>query len=522
MNEGQIPGANSAPSERRMDRALITQAWGLPIAVGMLLVALWTLIIVVSGTQRERLLEDSQRELAQLDSAVAQHAASLLRDIQTDLVIMDRWLQANPKIDPRTDPAFVSMVDAVRRTSGGMFDPRLVSTDGKLYYVPTADRKPLADVSDRPYFKAHAEAGPRQLYIGEPVKSRVTGKLGIPISWRLEAPVSGISVVFANIDLDKLLALHEDMRLKPDGSILLLRTDGVILSRAPSIPELIGRNISGTPGFREQMGVRQRGTFVSQTPAADGVIRLISYERLNDYPIVVLVNRSVAAVLEQYESRRRIVLGVAVLLTCMALALAWVTRRSQVALLKAREALLRLEATDSLTGVMSRRAFLERGGAEFSRARRYGRPLSVLALDIDHFKRVNDGHGHAAGDEVLAGCAAAWGRTLRGQDLLGRIGGEEFCAVLPETPAAAALVAAEKLRRAALGLSFAKAEGLTVTVSVGVAEIALQDRDLAAMMERADRALYLAKERGRNRVESLSEQAVAAEAAEAAEGKGSA
>lgn len=127
-------------------------------------------------------------------------------------------------------------------------------------------------------------------------------------------------------------------------------------------------------------------------------------------------------------------------------------------------------------------------------------------LDVDHFKKINDTHGHAGGDTVLRDCAAAWKSELRDQDLLGRVSGEEFCVILPETPVVAVHQVAEKLR---LSLGSTKlmespdGVSLPVTVSIGFTMIAPGDTEFGQLMERADRALYLAKERGRNRVESL-------------------
>jgi diguanylate cyclase (GGDEF)-like protein len=128
----------------------------------------------------------------------------------------------------------------------------------------------------------------------------------------------------------------------------------------------------------------------------------------------------------------------------------------------------------------------------------------VLILDIDHFKQINDTHGHAAGDAVLRECARAWQGTLREQDVLGRIGGEEFCAFLPETTREGALHSAERLREATSRLKFPGRGGefsFSVTVSVGVAALGTSDEQLAQLIDRADGALYVAKQRGRDRVE---------------------
>ena len=168
--------------------------------------------------------------------------------------------------------------------------------------------------------------------------------------------------------------------------------------------------------------------------------------------------------------------------------------------------LARLAATDALTGIPNRRFFDEFSAIEFSRVQRFGEPLSVLMIDLDHFKGVNDQHGHPAGDEVLRKVALVGFHVLRACDALARIGGEEFVCLLPGTDAAGARVAAEKLRLEIEQLSVRFGpETLTVTASIGVAAVCPCDTSISDAMRRADEALYLAKAAGRNCVRSQPE-----------------
>jgi diguanylate cyclase (GGDEF)-like protein len=161
----------------------------------------------------------------------------------------------------------------------------------------------------------------------------------------------------------------------------------------------------------------------------------------------------------------------------------------------------KLATTDSLTRLHIRRSFLERAQTEFERSRRYQRPLSVLMLDVDHFKRVNDSYGHETGDRVLRVLADACRGSLRQQDVLGRYGGEEFVAALPETSATVAQETAERLRRAVQDLAVNSPQGpVKVTVSIGVATLNAATPTITALINAADRALYEAKQKGRNRV----------------------
>jgi len=164
------------------------------------------------------------------------------------------------------------------------------------------------------------------------------------------------------------------------------------------------------------------------------------------------------------------------------------------------QALQHLATTDALTGLANRRAFMERLEAELARVGQGGAPGMVVMLDLDHFKRVNDTYGHAAGDKVLVHLAQLLrGAALRQADLAGRLGGEEFAVLLPATQAGEAAAVAERLRLALEGSRIDSGEGhsLTITLSAGVAPLA---GDAEHSLALADAALYRAKNSGRNRI----------------------
>ena len=169
------------------------------------------------------------------------------------------------------------------------------------------------------------------------------------------------------------------------------------------------------------------------------------------------------------------------------------------ALARANAALERLARQDGLTGLPNRRMADERLMAELSRHQRSGQPVSLLLLDIDHFKRINDEHGHATGDDALRAVAQCLAATCRGTDFVARFGGEEFLALLPETGSLQGAMVAEKLRLAIGSLLIHKVGRLTV--SIGLAEAAPgAPADQQRLLQQADTALYAAKEAGRNRV----------------------
>jgi diguanylate cyclase (GGDEF)-like protein len=157
---------------------------------------------------------------------------------------------------------------------------------------------------------------------------------------------------------------------------------------------------------------------------------------------------------------------------------------------------------DYLTGASNRGHFMHLAEVELARAIRYGNDLSLFMLDIDLFKQVNDRHGHKAGDLVLIKLAEVCAATLREVDVIGRVGGEEFAILLPETDVVAAAEVAERLRRelAEARVPLENVLPVQFTVSIGVSALASADDNLDVLLARADEALYQAKESGRNKV----------------------
>ncbi len=165
--------------------------------------------------------------------------------------------------------------------------------------------------------------------------------------------------------------------------------------------------------------------------------------------------------------------------------------------------LAKLAAFDELTGLYNRRAMIGALEAALKRMRVYRSPLSVLMMDLDHFKNVNDNYGHAAGDAVLREFARRLGVSVRQADIRCRYGGEEFCVLLPETGEEGAQVIAERIRKAVEQLLFPinRDKEIPVTVSIGLATLMPEEElEPAILLENADKALYKAKEEGRNRV----------------------
>jgi diguanylate cyclase (GGDEF)-like protein len=173
-------------------------------------------------------------------------------------------------------------------------------------------------------------------------------------------------------------------------------------------------------------------------------------------------------------------------------------------LLQANRKLEELATTDPLTGIANRRKMTEQVAQELERARRFHHPLSLLMVDIDHFKRINDTYGHEVGDQAIIQTATLLTANLRAVDMVARFGGEEFVLLMPETPVAVAMHAAERLREQASKLRVKAEDGsdveLTISIGVAAAEPYAAPDTPSSLLVRSDKALYRAKKEGRNRV----------------------
>jgi diguanylate cyclase (GGDEF)-like protein len=182
-------------------------------------------------------------------------------------------------------------------------------------------------------------------------------------------------------------------------------------------------------------------------------------------------------------------------------------QRENLDLIVKNRRLSEVSTRDSLTGLYNRWFVMEKIDSEINRALRHGSPMSLLMLDIDHFKRINDTWGHPAGDQVLQAIGKLLRDSCRVYDVPGRYGGEEFCIVLPETKPGNTTVVAERIRRRLEETQLTCGDAaVVVTASMGIAGMDAESEgeilSPAALIDRADRALYTAKSRGRNRVET--------------------
>lgn len=620
---------------RRLDlRSELVTALGILVAVGMLgisALAIW------------RVRADAWAEAT---ARAKQTAFALQQDLGRSLETFDRVLLGVRQHLPHADAAGadplirrIVLFDRAKNTShlGSVI---VIDTTGTAIEDSRSPVPRANNLAEHEGFRAHREQIGLGLHISAPFRPVSDNRRwALALARRIDDADGGFAgIVMGVLELDFLARLFAGMTIGPGGTVTLLRNDGIVLMRAPVVPDLIGRSIAGTEMFaRIQVanGEPKRG----RSPL-DGVERLVTTVPVPGVPLLLNVTLSVADIRATWLPRATEIGGAASALTA-ALLLAILLFRRELALRQEAEAavrrseadfrllaehssdivtrfgpdgtrryvspassqvlgvppaallgrspeadlhpddvgifadglrrlasgtkpsltltyrlrhaagdwiwieatltavrdpmtgapdgvvavsrdvterkqmendLVRLASQDALTGLANRRTLDATLAREWLRAARAQLPLSVLLLDIDHFKSFNDTYGHPEGDACLRRVAGAVARTTRrASDLAARYGGEEFFVLLAETDAAGAAAVAERLREEVVALRIehgASGAGAVVTVSIGLATVVPSPQDVggraagavAALVQQADAALYAAKRGGRNRV----------------------
>lgn len=469
----------------------------------LFVISLWGFCAYWATITRQETLNAAETHLSSIVHAVKQYSSSHFRMAEIFQATTEHWLEATPRRDPRLDPKFSAFIGEFRQRTDDLIDLRIAATNGDLYYFRGDSAQPRDNVADRTYFNAAINNPPGITHFGAPVISRVSGEWRLPITKRMQRPHHDLAVINASFNISALLRTFEIERPKPDGTIALWKQDGTVLARAPHIEGLLGTRPIGDQSHLNPVFRNDSGVFVTQKSVIDQTARLVGHAKLDGLPLFIVVTLPLSGVLASWYQQ----------LTLVCVALALVTLAGMLISLHLVNAsrlqerytgmIEEMALLDPLTGIANRRQFFDTGKREFSRSHRSRRVLSVLMLDLDYFKKINDRWGHPTGDLVLKTFSTIVASGLRQQDCVGRLGGEEFAVILPETSAAEAAIIAERIRHAVESSETMHAESgesVRITVSIGIASIADDITSFEALLSRADRCLYQAKGIGRNRV----------------------
>ena len=454
------------------------------------------------------------RERSNVELAAGHSAANLVQLINNDVLrnaeLYNTALEG--MISAIHTPDFNQLPLTLQRQA--LFDRAItVPFRGDLIWVNAAgdvvadsmeDPPRLANFANDPTFIAHRKSRNPDLFVSPPFKDHL-GTLGwcVSFSRRISSDDGQfMGVASGALRLSYFNDLFKSLKLSSDGNVTLLSLDGTVLARQPEVRgrDLIGQDLSHRPNFQRFLN-GDSGSFTGLS-SQDHSHRLYTYARVGDLPMLVVVALSSNDVYASWKRTAQLVSGATLVLCLTILWLTLLLRRELHLRQSAERELATLAATDSLTGLANRRSLDHSLQREWSRALRSGEPMSVLMIDVDHFKSFNERHGHQGGDEALRNVAAAIHSSIRRpSDLAARYGGEEFLVILPDTDLKGARMIAEAIRVAVEQQPPYGKDVRPVTVSIGIGSQRIRaGRTVQGLFSEADAALYQAKHRGRNQV----------------------
>ncbi len=336
--------------------------------------------------------------------------------------------------------------------------------------------------------------GDVRMWLGSPVRDPLHPDIwmfGLSLAQGEGAAAERVITVLVSLQAFREILGSMDM---PSGMTLCITdASGTVYMQDLQAGNLIGRRLD----VSEDSVVIGGGT-----PAAINQDRMISgASKVGHFPLFVTTALPLDEVLEPWRQNAFLYGGLSMILVLVSAGLSIALVRSQIHINRQSRTLALAASTDMLTGVMNRRSFMDAARREYSRVSRYGGGLTCVMIDLDHFKRINDMFGHAAGDVALSACAKFVSARIRDVDLFCRYGGEEFVLLLPGTSLSGARSVAESLRKGLSSLSLEiNNKNFSITASFGVAEVDSGIKSVEELLVCADQGLYLAKSDGRNQV----------------------
>ena len=451
--------------------------------------------------ERQRILTDAARMAVQKSQLMGRSFGDTF--LATDYVLRDVLGRINLSQDmryPHPDTSAPARLDALLKekvsTVVGLNDLVLLNADCTFVAVAMF---PFRGTKSRQNFCTESRVAPGQsLRIQYMPQDKSVSKRPVVLMSRVVGSPEGrlLGAAMAVIDLEYAQQWIAALAVDENDVLTIVDTNGILLARNPFQQQALGRHTFAPPGQLGFAEISDTASFIAKSPI-DGRERIFGLSRLERVPFIAIVGLDKTRALAGWQRRAwQFGAGFLVLALCCVVAL-----RAHLATVRQAEAMRVLATTDALTGIANRRYLIDIGNQAFMAAHRDGKTLSVLMLDIDKFKSINDRWGHPTGDRVIQTVAQCITSALRPQDTGGRLGGEEFAVILPQTDTAQALSVAEQLRQAVQAAQVLHSDDASVvqfTTSIGVAVLMPGDGSFDALLQRADRALYRAKNNGRN------------------------
>lgn len=463
--------------------------WGAVLLFGLGSVFGW---FWLHDRMHENAFAQKLRETQILNDAFAEHTEQVFKNI-------DLALSAVREVYLRTQ----SIAETDRFMDSLLLNKSLIEN---IYLIDPQGRIAIAhnqafqgiDVRDRDYFTFHQQSSRDDLHIGSVEAGRTTGEYLFRVTRRISnADGSFAGVVLVALRPRAFSDYYRRLNVEAEGLTSLVGLDdNKIRARTPEP----GNDAWQMPlqGLTREVVEKQPSGHTRAKSRLDGIEREFVYRRVGGLPLAIVSAFSDRDVDQAVIGQIRPI----TIAACVAVLFSVVLASILTIVFRQRDEMKRLVTVDVLTGLLSRRHFMVLAERELRRALRYKEELSVLMIDIDNFKSINDTYGHQAGDRVLQRLGEMLRSVLRDADFVGRMGGEEFAVILPQTPVLQSFEVAERIRRIVENTRIALTHGLPLNISISIGVCSLHDPEtnIDTLLARADQALYDAKRQGRNQV----------------------
>jgi diguanylate cyclase (GGDEF)-like protein len=386
-------------------------------------------------------------------------------------------------------------------------DIAVADKNGQIAVSAAAWPTPNINVADRDYFTAARTGTDRQLSTSIPIDNKLDGKRTIVFARRLESSGGNFDgIVYVSVNTKYFEDIYGAIQSVKGLIFTLLKSDGTIVFRHPDDRDSAGKQLSDKSGWLDSLSKGAPGFRI--LAQADGNVRFVSTRKVTEYPLFVNISVTESTSLASWRQRAAaIAFGSSVFFLFSIYLLTAITRQvrflsdSEACLAQKSQELERMARYDALTGLANRTLFMEKANAALAQMRRSGEEFSVLMLDLDRFKTVNDSLGHPAGDSLLREVARRLREATREVDCVARLGGDEFAVLQAHEndQKGGVIVLAKRILGAVTEPYDLNGRKIILETSIGIALAPQDGRDADALIKSADLALYKAKSEGRNR-----------------------
>jgi diguanylate cyclase (GGDEF)-like protein len=448
-------------------------------------------------------------ELATVQSDAIQNAGNLSRAFEEHLVRtlkdIDHTLQIVRNAYARNPAAFdlVRWSNEEHALEGPTIQIAIVNPDGLIQQSTVGPQSKGVDVSDREHFRVHVNATEDNLFISKPLIGRATGKPSIQLSRRIELPDGSFGgVILASLDPSHFARFYDSINIGRDGAIRVVGIDGIVRAVGSAngvATDYLGANLSNST-LLKRAKTEPSGWYFAPSTRNDGIRRLIFYRVVDQLPLIVSVGLGEKETFGGMTAKESAYRLTAVIITLLVLIVMALSIRDRMRLERTSEQLQLQARHDALTGLPNRLLFLERLEHAATRAGNPEDRFTVLMLDLDRFKTINDTLGHGSGDEVLRTVAQRLRSCTQPNDTVARLGGDEFAILHVSTMGqrtSAVALASEVINALSRPYNLDGQE-VVIGTSIGIAAAPEHGTNSEGLLARADLALYQSKLAGRN------------------------